>query len=341
MLYFNNDYDQGTHPEILERLTKINFDHQVCYGMDPHSKHAGELIAQACGNKDAEIFFIAGGTQTNQTVISSVLNNYECVIAAKTGHISLHEAGAIEYSGHKVQTLEQYNGKLRAEDIDEYMNLFVNDSSHEHMPQPAMVYISHPTEYGTLYTKKELEDISIVCDKYGLRLYLDGARMAYGLMAKNTDVTLNDIAKYCDVFYIGGTKIGCLFGEAVVFSKSKAPKHFVTSIKQHGAMLAKGWLAGVQFEVMFEDGLYFRAGQHAIDMAQKLSNLLVEKGYKLFVESPTNQIFVLLKDDEFKALSEKIVFGFWEKPDKEHTVARFVTSWATKEEDIQLLADVL
>ena len=293
-----------------------------------------------CGCPDAEVFFLVGGTQTNATVIGSVLNRYEGVLAAETGHVNCHEAGAIEYTGHKVLALPAENGKIKAESITEYIETFYGDESHDHMVFPGMVYISHPTEYGTLYTKKELEEIFNVCRHYELPLFLDGARLGYGLVSLETDVTLEDIARYTDVFYIGGTKAGALCGEAVVFTK-KAPKHFMTMVKQQGALLAKGRLLGIQFDTLFTDDLYTKISRNAIDTAMKLKKALQEKGYQLYIDSPTNQQFIILENNKKEELAKKVRFDFWEKYDEDHTVIRFATSWGTKMEDIDALIELL
>lgn len=341
MLCFENDYSEGAHEAILQRICETNMEQLPGYGTDRYCELAKEKIRQACGKEDADIYFLVGGTQTNQTVISSVLNSYEGVIAAETGHVSLHEAGAIEYTGHKVIALPQENGKLSAETVEEYLRTFYMDDSHDHMVFPGMVYISHPTEYGTLYTKGELAELSALCSQYGIPLYLDGARLGYGLVAENTDVTLEDIAEFCDVFYIGGTKVGALCGEAVVFSKGDAPRHFLTMIKQRGALLAKGRLLGVQFDTLFTDDLYKKIAQNAADTAKKLKEVFVEKGYTFYLDSPTNQIFIVLKNKQMEQLKEQVVFSYWEKYDEEHTVVRFATSWATKMSDVEALAQLL
>ena len=340
MLVFENDYSEGAHPLVLQRLIETNMEQLSPYGSDIYSTSAKEKIKKACECPEAEVFFLVGGTQTNKTIIATMLKAYEGVVAADTGHVSLHEAGAIEYTGHKVLQVPQTNGKIMASTLDEYVKGFYADENHEHMVFPGMVYISHPTEYGTLYTKKELEELSAICRKYEIPLYLDGARMGYGLTALKTDVTLADIAKYCDVFYIGGTKVGALCGEAVVFSK-KAPKYFMTMVKQHGAMLAKGRLTGIQFDALFTDDLYFEISKHANEMADMLKSAFKEKGYEFFIDSPTNQIFIKLKDEKLKDLQKNVKVSFWEKVDKEHTVVRFATSWATTEESVEALIKLL
>lgn len=341
MLTFENDYSTGAHPKILERLFETNMCPQAGYGNDDYSSSAKEKIKKACNCPDAQISFIVGGTLTNAVVISSLLKPHEGVVSATTGHVSTHEGGAIELTSHKVITLEQKNGKINAEQLKNYLFDFYADGNHEQSVFPGMVYVSHPTEYGTLYSKKELEDISAVCKEYKLPLYLDGARLGYGLMSSEADLTLDDIARICDVFYIGGTKIGALCGEAVVFTKNNMPVYFKTLLKQHGALLAKGRLMALQFDVLFEDGLYFEISKNAVEMAEKLKELFVSKGYKLFLDSPTNQQFIILENSEMEKLKEKVVFSFWEKYDDTHTVVRFATTWSTTQEDIDELAKII
>ncbi len=341
-LVFESDYTNGAHPEVLEALVKTNMQSAASYGDDEFSASAKQKIRKACDiADDAPIYFIAGGTQTNLVVISSVLNNYEGAVTVATGHINGHEAGAIELSGHKVMTLPHHTGKLDADELDTFVGTFYADANHEHMVFPALVYISHPTEYGTLYTKKELTAIRKTCDKYGMKLYLDGARLAYGLASRTTDVTLEDIAKLCDIFYIGGTKCGALAGEALVFPHGDAPAHFMTQIKQRGALLAKGRITGVQFDALFTDGLYFNIGKNAIDKAEALKELLERKGYQFFIDSPTNQQFIVAENKKLEEFSKYVRYGFWEKYDDEHTVIRLATSWSTTDEDIEKLAKYL
>ena len=287
------------------------------------------------------MYLLTGGTQTNAVVIDALLESYEGVVSPETGHINVHESGAIEFTGHKVLTLPQHEGKINSAELREYIETFYNDQNHKHMVYPGMVYISHPTEYGTLYTKEDLMKISEVCRDYKIPLFVDGARLGYGLMSKNTDVTLELLCELCDVFYIGGTKIGALSGEAIVFTHNNAPKNFVTFIKQHGALLAKGRLLGVQFDTLFTDDLYFRISRHAIEMSEILKSELQEKGYRFYFESPTNQQFVIVENSKMEELSKRVVFSFWEKYDENHTVIRFATSWATKREDVKKLMDLL
>ncbi len=341
MLTFENDYSTGAHSEILKKLVETNMIPQAGYGNDEYTKSASDKIKKECDCPDAEISFIVGGTLTNAVVISSLLRPHEGVISATTGHVSTHEGGAIELTSHKVITLEQKEGKINACQLNTYLEDFYADGNHYQSVYPGMVYISHPTEYGTLYSKKELEDISDVCHKYNLPLYLDGARLGYGLMSKGADMTLKDIANLCDVFYIGGTKIGALCGEAVVFTKNNMPVYFKTLLKQHGALLAKGRLTAIQFDVLFENDLYYKISKNAIDMAERLKNMFLDKGFKLFIDSPTNQQFIILENGYMEKLKEKVVFSFWEKYDDNHTVVRFATTWSTTIEEIEQLGNLL
>ena len=341
MLSFTCDYTQGAHPKILERLLATNMEQLPGYGSDRYCDSAKEKIRRACQCPDAEVWFLTGGTQTNATVIDSMLQKYEGVVAAATGHINVHESGAVEYTGHKVLALPAHEGKIRSDELETLLKTFWDDGSHEHMVFPGMVYISHPTEYGTLYTKAELEAISSLCRQYRIPLFLDGARLGYGLMSYNTDVTLPMIAGLCDVFYIGGTKVGALCGEAVVFTHGNAPAHFLTLIKQHGALLAKGRLLGIQFDTLFTDDLYFTISRHAIEMAELLKKGFSEKGYSFFLDSPTNQQFIILENKKLEELREKVAFEIWEKLDETHTVVRFATSWGTKPEEIEELIELL
>lgn len=341
MLAFESDYNRGAHPLILQRMMEENGNSYPGYGTDAVCESAKAKIRKRINKPEAEIYFGVGGTQTNQLVIDTVLAPYEGVVAATTGHVAAHEAGAIEFSGHKVLTVPGYEGKIKAEDVDRLIADFYADDNHEHMVFPGMVYISFPTEYGTIYSRKELEGLHAVCVKYNIPLFVDGARLGYGLMSKESDITIEDLADLCEVFYIGGTKVGALFGEAVVFSNMKAPLHFVAQIKQHGALLAKGWLLGLQYDVLFEDDLYFKISKNAIDMADMLKDIIRKKGYQFFLETPTNQIFVVLENSKMEKIKEDVRFGFWEKYDDSHTVVRFATSWATTEEDIRSLEAVL
>lgn len=342
MLHFENDYNKGAHPALLQALVETNDEGLSGYGTDVYTESAIEKIRQACDCPQAQITFLTGGTQTNQVVINSMLASYEGVVAAETGHISVHEAGAIEFSGHKVLTLPHENGKISAADVRQLLVDFYADGNREHMVFPGMVYISHPTEYGTLYSKSELEELSALCREYKIPLFLDGARLGYGLAAKDTDVDLPTIAKLVDVFYIGGTKMGALMGEAIVFMQNNEPKHFTPIVKQHGALLAKGRLNGVQFDRFFTENLYFELGQHAVDLAEELKVILEEKGFEFYLKSPTNQQFVIVENEQLTELTEKgIVYGFWEKYDDSRTVIRFATSWSTTREELEELKNRL
>ena len=337
MVSFESDYIAGAHPEVLRRLTETNAEPLPGYGSDRYCESAKEKIRNAAGIPDAEIAFLSGGTQANAVVISSMLADYEGVIAAKTGHISTHEAGAIEYTGHEVLELPQEEGKIAPETLEKYLSGYFADENREHMTYPGMVYLSWPTEYGTLYSRTELESISGICRRYGIPLYLDGARLAYGLMSPEADLDLPAIAELCDVFYIGGTKVGALCGEAVVFTKGNMPKHFLTSVKRRGALLAKGRLEGVQFDALFTDGLYFRIGRHAVGLAEKMKEILSAHGIPLAIHSPTNQQFPVLEDGMLERLAGKVAYSFWEKKDENHTVIRLATGWSTSEEDLRAL----
>lgn len=340
MTSFLCDYTDGAHPEVLQRLIETNSEKLPGYGEDRFSAAAREKIRAFCGG-DVQVHLLTGGTQTNQVVISSVLRRHEAVIAAETGHISVHEAGAIEYTGHKVITLPSHDGRVDAGELESYMERFYADGTHEHMPFPAMVYISHPTELGTLYSKSQLEAISAVCRRFDMSLYLDGARLGYGLMSPETDVSIEDIVGLTDMFYIGGTKMGAVCGEAVVFTKSNMPAHFATLTKQQGAMLAKGRLTGVQFDALFTEGLYLRIGEHAVRQALRLKAAFLEKGYPLFIDSPTNQQFVILDDGQLRRLREELEFSVWESLPDGRTAVRFVTNWATTDEDIQRVREII
>lgn len=341
MLYFASDYMEGAHPQVLEKLMMTNMEHLTGYGTDAYCESAKEKIKKVCNLETADVHFLVGGTQTNAIMIDVLLKAYEGVVCADSGHINTHEAGAIEFTGHKVLSLPGDCGKLKAEDLQSYLETFYGDDNHEHAVFPGMVYISHPTEYGTLYSKAELKKLSEVCHRYEMPFYLDGARLGYGLMSSETDVTLNDVAELCDAFYIGGTKVGALCGEAVVFTKNNTPKHFMTVVKQRGALLAKGRLLGVQFDALFTDDLYYKISQHAIEMAEVLKQGLKEKGYRFFLNSPTNQQFIVLENAKMEELKKEVAFSFWEKYDESHTVVRFATSWATTKEDVKALLDLL
>lgn len=341
MISFTCDYAEGAHPLILKALCDTNMEQLPGYGNDPYCLRAKEKIRRACGCPEADIHFLVGGTQTNATVIAALLRNYEGVLAAETGHIGVHEAGAVEYTGHKVLPLPQHQGKIRAEELKAWLKTYYADANHEHMVFPGMVYISFSTEYGTIYSRAELEAIHGVCQEYGLPLFIDGARLGYGLASLQSDLDLPALASLCDVFYIGGTKVGALCGEAVVFPRGNAPAHFMTTVKQHGALLAKGRLLGIQFDTLFTDDLYGKISRHAIDMAEKLKEILRRKGIPFFLESPTNQQFVILSNREIERLKPLVGFDFWEAFDADHTVVRFATSWATPQENLDKLAALL
>ena len=338
MLYFLNDYTEGCHPQVLQALTDTNLVSQPGYGDDRYCAAAAELITESCGG--AEVRFLTGGTQANLVALSTLLRRYEAVIAAETGHISVHEAGAIEFSGHKVVTLPSHAGKLDAAELKDFMERFYADATHEHMPIPGAVYISQPSELGTLYQKAELEALRAVCDRFDLRLYVDGARLGYGLMSPACDLTLPELARLADAFTIGGTKVGALCGEALCFPDG-APRGFFTMQKQQGALLAKGRLVGVQFEALFRDGLYWDVSRHAIEQAMALKAAFVEKGYPLFADSPTNQQFVILTEAQKERLEQEAAFSVWEPLADGRVAVRFVTSWATSPEDVAALRALL
>ena len=337
MYSFACDYLEGCHAEVLRALCETNMEQAPGYGEDRFTNTAREEIREACADPEASVWFVNGGTQTNQLIIDTGLQPYEGVLAAETGHINVHEAGAIEFSGHKVLTLPSHDGKVAAADVEAYARHFYGDANHEHMVFPGMVYISHPTEYGTLYSARELEELSGVCHENHLKLFLDGARLGYGLMARGADVTLPLVDQLCDVFYIGGTQVGALSGEAVVFPKGKEPAHFLTRIKQHGALSAKGRLVGVQFAALFRDDLYFRISRHAIEKAMEIRRIFEDAGCRLYIDSPTNQQFVVLKKSVLQELGKYVGYEFWEETDEDHAVVRFASSWATTEDGIDQL----
>lgn len=340
-IYLACDYQEGAHPAIMQRLMETNMEHTTGYGTDEYSASAIDKIRQACDCPQAAVHFLIGGTQANATVIDAMLASYQGVIATESGHVSVHEAGAIEFGGHKVLTLPHHYGKIDVAELEAYCENFEHDDNRDHMVMPGMVYISHPTEYGTLYTRDELTAIRKVCDAHQMKLYVDGARLAYALACPENDVTLPDLAHLCDAFYIGGTKCGCLFGEAVVLPDPVLIPHFFTIIKQHGALLAKGRIAGIQFDTLFTDGLYENIGKPAIKAADAMRQLLVEKGFTLAFDSPTNQVFVIVDDAILPKLDEKVVYSFWEKYDDNHTIIRFASSWATTMDDVKALDAVL
>ena len=347
MIRFECDYLEGAHPRILERLTATNMEQTPGYSLDSHCAKARYQIQHLCENSSLDVHFLVGGTQTNTTVIAAALRPHQGVIAADTGHINVHETGAIEAAGHKVIVCPGRNGKLTAGQVWEKCFRHFSDPEREHGVQPRMVYISHPTENGTLYTFSELKDIHDVCREFGLKLFLDGARLGYGLAAhenfpEEDRVALPDIARLCDVFYIGGTKVGALFGEAVVISDPELKKDFRYHIKQHGGMLAKGRLLGIQFETLFEDGLYFDISRRAVKLALEIKAALISRNIPLLFDSPTNQQYPILPDDALFRLSEKYSFSTWEKVDPDHTAVRICTSWATTEENVaELIGDIM
>lgn len=341
MLSFKNDYLCGAHPAVLAALEKTNLEPLTSFCMDRYCEEAREKIRRACGLPDAPVYFMMGGTQVNQVVLDGILERCEGVIAPVTGHIATHEGGAIEKTGHKVIELPGKEGKLSPETLRHYLELFAQDENKALMVYPGAVNLSYPTEYGTLYTKAELTEIYGICKEYGLRLFIDGARLGYGLASRTCDMDLPTLASLCDVFYIGGTKLGALLGEAVVFSNIRPPRYFETFIKQHGAMLAKGRVYGVQFDALFTDELYFKIARHAIDMAEELKAIFREKGLRYYLETPTNQQFLLMEDEKARALQEKVDVYAWEKPDPTHTIIRFVTSWSTSPEDVAALREIL
>lgn len=339
MIRFDCDYTEGAHPRILEKLSMTNYEQTIGYGEDDYCKEAKGIIKEKCGRYDIDVHFLVGGTQTNLTVIAAALRPHQGAIAASTGHINTHETGAIEATGHKVLPLNTSNGKLTAEQIQDACDSHFNDSSAEHMVQPKLVYISNPTEIGTIYSKAELTAISETCKKNKLILYMDGARLGYGLCAEDNDLDLKTIAKLCDVFYIGGTKIGALFGEAVVIANEALKEDFRYLIKQRGGMFAKGRLLGIQFSTLFEDDLYFKMSKHADKMAMLIKNALTEKGYPFLIESSTNQQFPIMPDAVLEKLSKNYVYSYWQRIDETHSAVRFCTSWATKEENVVKLVE--
>ena len=341
MLHFDSDYMEGAHPTIIERLAATNLDQTPGYGTDAVCESARNRIRHACGTPDGAVHFLVGGTQANAAVIDQLLRPWEGVISADTGHINGHEAGAVEAHGRKILPIPHRDGKLAAEDVRARYEAWAAGEAREHEVQPGMVYLSQATEYGTLYTLAELEAIRKVCTKYDMPLFIDGARLGYALTATGNDVTLEDIARIADVFYIGGTKVGAMFGEAVVFTHGNMPKNFVTLVKQHGALLAKGWLLGVQFDTLFTDDLYCRIARHANDAADRIREVLVERGYTLTFDAPTNQIFITLDNATSGRLQRNVRLGFMEKADDTHTVMRICTSWATTDEQVEQLIALL
>lgn len=341
MIYFNNDYSEGCHSAVLQKLLETNMEQTPGYGVDDYCASAAGMIRKLCENDGLSVHFLVGGTQTNLTVISAALRPHQGVIGANTAHVQVHETGAIEATGHKVLSLPSDDGKISAGQIESAVTAHFRDEAAEHMVQPKMVYISNPTELGTIYTLAELESISTVCKKHGLYLFLDGARLGYGLMAKGNDVTMADLARLCDVFYIGGTKVGALFGEAVVIANPAIAQDFRYLIKQHGGMLAKGRLLGIQFGILLKDDLYFKIAKHANALADQLRDTLERLGYPLFVPGVTNQVFPVLPDVLLSRLGEKFSFSEQQRVDENHRAVRFCTSWATTQENMDALCCAL
>lgn len=341
MIRFESDYLEGAHPLIIEKLKETNLEQTAGYGTDPFCASARERIRAACGGADVEVHFLVGGTQANLTVISSILRPHQGVLAAVSGHVNVHETGAVEAVGHKVLALPSGDGKITADQVRQAYEAHFKDASHEHIVQPGMVYISQPTENGTLYSKDELEALHEVCKELGLPVFLDGARLGYGLMAETNDLTLADIAGLVDVFYIGGTKVGALFGEAVVICNPALRRDFRYLIKQKGGMLAKGRLLGIQFDILFTDGLYFEISKHADKLAMRLRAAFLKNGYRLRYDSWTNQQFPIMPNAHIDRLKEKYSFEFWEAADDSHSAVRFCTSWATRAEAVEeLIRDI-
>ena len=341
MLYFNNDYNEICHPAVMERLTELTRVQMPGYGMDECCAEAAAMIRKACDAPDTAVHFLVGGTQTNLTVIAAALRPHQGVIAAETGHIHVHETGAIEATGHKVIAIPSKDGKLRPEAARQVVESQKYSPDAEHIVQPKMIYISNPTEYGTLYSLNELTELSQLCRKYGLYLFVDGARMGYGLAAVGNDITLADYAKLCDAFYIGGTKCGAMFGEAVVIPNPFIAEDFRYLIKQRGGMLAKGWLLGTQFQALFENDLYVKICAHGDQLADRIRSTLGALGYPLYLPGTTNRVFVTLPNAALEQLAEKVTFAVWEKPDETQTTVRFCTSWATTREAVDELCAAL
>ncbi len=339
MIRYNNDYNRGAHPAVLDALAAVNAESYGGYGLDEWCQKGAEAIKACLNAPGAQVHFLVGGTQVNFTVIAAALRPFESVIAADTGHIHVHETGAVENTGHKIQALPHTDGKITAEQIRKEADLFCQSGIQEHITQPKMVYLSYPTELGTLYTKEELEAISGVCREYGLYLFVDGARMGYGLAAG--DLTLADFARLCDAFYIGGTKCGLLFGEALVLTNPALQPHFRSYIKQNGGMLAKGWLLGLQFYTLFKDGLYFDITRRAVDYARLIKAAFLAKEIPLYIDSPTNQQFVVLTGEQQAQLSQQFTFEFQEALADGRAVVRFCTAWSTTPEDVQALLSAI
>lgn len=337
MVLFHNDYSEGCHEAVMQKLMQTNLEQTPGYGEDDYCAAAADMIRKKCGREDLAVHFLVGGTQANVTVIAAALRHHQGAICADSGHIHTHETGALEAAGHKCLYLPSYEGKISAAQVEAYVLAHRGDPSFEHMAQPKLVYISNPTEWGTLYTLAELEDLSAVCRKLGLYLFVDGARLGYGLMAKGNDVTLEDMARLCDVFYIGGTKVGALFGEAVVICNPELKQDFRYHMKQRGGMLAKGRLLGVQFCALFEEELYFKISAHADRLADQLRACFTELGYGFFMENTTNQLFPVLPTYIRRELAKKYTFIEMDWVDEDRRACRFCTSWATKPENVDAL----
>ena len=335
MVYFTSDYTEGCHERILRRMMETNYEQTPGYGTDYHCENAARYIKRACGREDVDVHFLVGGTQTNLTLIDAALRPHQGAVCAESGHINVHETGAVEATGHKCLTLPSSDGKITARQVAELVHLHRIDESMEHTVQPKLVYISNPTEYGTIYSLGELEELSGVCRDNGLYLFLDGARLGYGLRCRENDVTMADLARLCDAFYIGGTKVGALFGEALVLTSGALKEDFRYLIKQHGGMLAKGRLLGIQFETLFEDGLYYAISDHALAMADILRAALRDAGLPMQVDSPTNQLFPIVPDSLLAKLREKYAVTYMNRVDGSHSCIRLCTSWATREEDVR------
>ncbi len=340
-LFFKSDYMEGCHPRVLQRLVETNLEHTVGYGEDEYCVAAKAAIRAVCACPDAQVEFLVGGTQTNATVIDAFLQVYQGVVTAETGHICDHEAGAIEQSGHKVLTLPATDGKLTADRVEKLVCSCLANGDRQAIVMPGLVYISQPTEYGTLYSLQELTDLSRVCKQYGLTLYADGARLAYALACPENDVSLPDLSRLTDAFYIGGTKCGALFGEALVVPDGSRLKYFPTTMKQHGALLAKGRLLGVQFSELFAGGLYENLGKTAVSHAENLRTALTEVGFPLVGSSHTNQVFCIMENNKLQKLEQTVELTRWEQADDTHTVVRFVTGWATTQADTEALCALL
>lgn len=340
-LFFASDYMEGAHKNIIDKLVETNLNSTIGYGYDEYSNSARNRIRKACGKDDATVELLVGGTQTNAVVIGSMLRPYQGVISAVTGHIATHEAGAIEHGGHKVLALDSKKGKISANQIDKYVSDYLKDGNCEHFVVPGMVYISQPTEYGTIYSYDEMKEISDICHKYDMILYVDGARLAYALSSEVNDISLEDLAELSDVFYIGGTKCGTLFGEAVVIPDSSLVPHFFNTIKQNGACLAKGRILGIQFDELFKDDIYLRIGDSAVAYAKMIQNSLKENGYEIYFDSPTNQVFFVIENDKLEEFGKEVEYAYGEIYDDNHTVIRVATSWATRKEDVEELIKII